>query len=498
MISEKKLKVILILLAAIIICGWLTLFYIQNMNSVRELAEEKLHNLTYLELLKRAITNNIIASETIEKMFMAKLEMTDKILQNQTGISKQQLQKLCMEHDLLELSFIDLTGNVINSNLYLGIYPHDLSLLELQMGEITILSLPADSNKVFGSRIVVKKDENLYFVGAVSDSVLNRYTKDISLTSMIDFVEGSLVTGPDKLPEVEHTLYVVIQDTFGILAATSNITSLKRIEDDEFLKKIYQSQQTDSRFTIFGERTILETVTPFRLNGYDFGVIRLGVSLQRFNRAQSNKRLVLLLFSFIFISSLFLEYLFYRNYKKLQGSRDELNTHRRMVEIARLGGEVAHEIKNPLNSIFMILQRLRIEFEVKERGEEFKSLIKISYTEIERLNRIVEQFLSLSRELEIKRQSVDVNRIISSVVDLFSNNTSGVRIKFEDKPQLLFSLDEKLLKQVLINLLKNALEAFDPTDKQQQIDVTSKKIKHNLMISIWDNGCGITAINLSR
>ncbi|MDA3813093.1 MAG: ATP-binding protein [Candidatus Cloacimonetes bacterium] len=498
MISEKKLKAILILLAAIIICGWLALLYIQIMNTAQQLTQKKLHNLAYLDILKRAISNNIIAGETIEKTFMAKLELAAKILQNQTGISNQQLQKLCLEHDLWELSFIDLTGNVINSNLYRGIYPHDLSLLELQRGETTVLSLPADPGQVFGSRILVKKRENLYFVGAVSDSVLKRYTKDISLASMIDFVEGSLVEGSEQQPEAGHTLYVVVQDTFGILTATSNITSLKRIEDDEFLKKIYQSQQSDSRFTVFGERTILETVAPFRLNGYDFGVIRLGVSLQRFNRARVNQRLVLLLFSLIFLSSLFLEYLFYRNYKKLQYSRDELNTHRRMVEIARLGGEVAHEIKNPLNSIFMILQRLRIEFEAKERDEEFKSLLKISYSEIERLNRIVEQFLSISRKLEIKRQSADVNRIISSVVDLFNNNTEGVVIKFEAPKELKFSLDEKLLKQVLINLIKNAMEAFDQTNKQQEIVVTSKKIKHNLMISIWDNGCGITTINLSR
>ena len=498
MISENKLKTILILLAAIIICGWLALLYIQSMNTSQQLVQEKQYNRIYLDLLKRAITNNIIASETIEKTFMAKLELAERILQHQTEISPLQLQKLCLEQDLIELSFIDLAGEVINSNFYRGLYPYDLSQLELQPGETKVLAIPADSSKTFGSSILVRKEQDHYFIGAVSDSVLNRYTKDISLGSMIDFVESSLIEDPDMLPETEHALYAVIQDTFGIMAATSNITSLKRIEDDDFLKKIYHSGQTDSRFTVFENRTILETVTPFRLNGYDFGVIRLGVSLQRFNKAQASKRLVLLLFSFIFLSSLFLEYLFYRNYIKLQRSRDELHTNRRVVEIARLGGEVAHEIKNPLNSIFMILQRLRIEFEAKERGEEFKNLLKISYSEIERLNRIVEQFLSLSRKLEIKRQPLDVNRTISTAVGLFSSNPEGAIIKFEAINELIFSLDEKLLKQVMINLIKNALEAIDPTNKRQEIVITSEMKKHNLIISIWDNGCGIHAIDLSQ
>jgi len=289
-----------------------------------------------------------------------------------------------------------------------------------------------------------------------------------------------------------------IQDTLGIIAATSNITSLRRLQDDEFLKRIFHSRQTASRFTVFEERKILETVTTFRLEGYDFGVIRLGVSLQRFERAQTRRKVVLLLFSFIFLFSLFLEYLFYRNYKKLLRSREELNNSRRMVDIARLGGEVAHEIKNPLNSIYMILQRLQLEFEVKEKSEEFDRLLKVSYAEMERLNKIVEQFLSLSHQLYIQRQPVAVNRIISAVVDLFSSNTTGVHIKFAAQQKMIFPLDEKLLKQVLINLIKNAQEAFDPAEDGKEIVITSGRQKHNLVISIKDNGCGIPAEDLPK
>ena len=497
MISEKRLQVILILLGCIIICGWLTLFYIQNSNSSRELTEEKLHNITYLELLKKAIINNIIAGEMIEKIFIDKLELAEEIIQKQPHTSKTLLQELCRKHDLEELSFIYHSGEVINSNLYAGIYPHDLSQLELNIGESTVLAVPADSQKIFGSRILIEKTKMNYFVGAVSDSILFEHTKDISLASMIDFVKGSILENEKKL-ESDQALYVGIQDSFGIIAATSNITFLKRLQDDEFLNRIYYSRLTDSRFTFFEGEKILETVTPFRLNDYDFGVIRLGVNLKRFNRAQINKRIVLFLFSFIFLFSLFLEYLFYRNYKRLQRSKDELNSSRRMVEIARLGGEVAHEIKNPLNSIYMILQRLQLEFEVKERGEEFAGLLEISYSEIERLNKIVEQFLSLSRKLEIRRQPADVNRLITTVVDLFGSNEKGIIIKYETQRSMIFPLDEKLLRQVMINLIKNALEAFDRIEDKNEIVITAVRQKHNLVISIRDNGSGISEADLTQ
>ncbi|MBC8416137.1 MAG: GHKL domain-containing protein [Candidatus Cloacimonetes bacterium] len=498
MISEKRLKVILLLLATIIICGWLALLYIQSRSTRQQLTEEKLHNLLFLNILKKAIVNNIFASETIEKVLLSRLELAGEILQDQQQITTRQLQQLCRKYYLHELSFINLQGRVINSNLYRGTYPHDLSLLELQVEETLVLAVPADTNQVFGSRILIRKKPTLYFVGAVSDSVLLESTRDISLSGMIDFVEGSLLENSERIPSDEHALYVVIQDTLGIITATSNITTLPRLQDDEFLKKIYRSQQVNSRFTVFEDRTILETVSPFLLESYDFGVIRLGVSLQRFKRAQAGKNVILLIFSFIFLFSLFLEYLFYRNYKKLQRSREELHTSRRMVEIARLGGEVAHEIKNPLNSIYMILQRMQLEFEVKEKSEEFADLFKVSYSEMERLNRIVEQFLSLSRQLEIRRIPVDVNRIISAVVDLFSSNTGGVQIKFETQEKKIFSLDEKLLKQVLINLIKNALEAFDLAEGKKEIIILCSRQKHNLVISVQDNGCGIPTENLSR
>ena len=495
MISEKRLKTILILLAVIIICGWLAITYIQINNTQQQLAEEKLHNLLYLDIIKKAIANNIFARETIEKVLVSRLEIVETILSVKRNLSSAELQKLCEEYTFRELSFIDLFGKVLASNQYEDIYPYDLSLLEMTSGETAILTVPPDSSDVFGNRIFIRKRVDNYFVGAISDSILLNLTKDISLSSMIDFVESSLQDNTVK----GHTFYVVIQDTLGIISATSNITSLPRLTDDGFLKEIYQSQKGNSRLTVFEDKTILETATPFILEGYDFGIIRIGTSLYRYELARSRKAVAFAFFSLIFITCLFLEYIFYRNYKKLQRSNEELNVSRRIVEIARLGGEVAHEIKNPLNSIYMILQRMQLEFEVKDKKDEFEKLLNISYSEMERLNRIIEQFLSFTRKLEVKHHLVNVNRMISEVTDLFRANAEQkkVRIRIEKFEKKLFKLDSKLIKQVLINLIKNALEAFNSSEDQNEISISAKCHKHDLIISVKDNGAGIPSENLS-
>ena len=124
MISEKRLKVILILLAAIIICGWLALIYIQSRNTRQQLNEEKLYSQIYLDMLKKTIINNIFASETIEKTLLLQLKLAGEILHDHPQISTRLLQQLCKEYDLQELSFINQSRKVINSNRYRGIYPH--------------------------------------------------------------------------------------------------------------------------------------------------------------------------------------------------------------------------------------------------------------------------------------------------------------------------------------------------------------------------------------
>ncbi len=496
MISEKRLKTILILLAIIIICGWLAIIYIQIKNTQQQLAEEKLHNMLYLDVIKKTIANNIFARETIEEVLVSRLEIVETILQDKRKGSSIELQKLCEEYTFEELSFIDPFGKVLASNRFEGIYPYDLSLLEMTSEETAIFTAPPDSSDVYGSRVFIRKREANYFVGAITDSILLNLTRDISLSSMIDFMESSLQDSAVH----DHTLYVVIQDTLGIISATSNITSLPRLTDDGFLKEIYQTQKGNSRLTVFKDKTILETATPFILEGYDFGVIRIGTSLYRYEFSRSRKAVAFALFSLIFLACLFLEYIFYRNYKKLQRSKEELNVSRRIVEIARLGGEVAHEIKNPLNSIYMILQRMQLEFEVKDKNDEFEKLLNISYSEMERLNRIIEQFLSFTRKLEVKRYLVNVNRMLSEVTDLFRVNAEqkNVRIRIEKFEKKLFKLDNKLIKQVLINLIKNALEAFISSEGHNEISISAKCHKYNLIISVKDNGSGIPSEDLPR
>ncbi|MBN2461049.1 MAG: GHKL domain-containing protein [Candidatus Cloacimonetes bacterium] len=490
---EKFLKVLLISLTVIIIAIWVTVIIIQNQNAKIQLQEEKLHNLLYLDVLKKAFINNIFAVEKIESLLIEKITTVNNLLTNSLFPSDKELERICRENSFYEISFVDSSSNIIRSNFRKGEFPYDLSLLELAPGEEITFRIPAEEATDSENLYYIKRHGNYFFVGAIAQADIRNHIGEISLSRMMEFVESSL-DEKDKIYDLtRHVKYIVIQDTLGIIAATRNISSLTRMESDPFLVNSYLKEDNDSRITSFQAETILETVSPFYIDNFDFGIIRLGSSLARIEKARERRLFVIVIFSFILLASLFLEAVFYKNYLRLRESTEELNASRRMVELARLGGEVAHEIKNPLNSIFMVLQRIKKEFRVQDNTEEYTNLLAISFSEIERLTQIIERFLSFTRDMIINKTSTHITKLLQNTCSLFSDQAAreNVLLQSECETDLVIDIDERKILQVLINLIKNSFEAFEPLSQEKRIMISARSDKQDLVIEVEDNGRGI-------
>jgi len=241
-------------------------------------------------------------------------------------------------------------------------------------------------------------------------------------------------------------------------------------------------------------------VLPFQVDDYDFGIIRLGTHLARIEAAANQRNSVIIMFSIVFIIFLLLEYIFYIYFMKYKKSVQNLNAALRFKEMATLGGEVAHEIKNPLNSVNMILQRIRNEFEVTDNESEYNRMLDISRGELERLNKITETFLNYTKLIELDKKPVNVSRLLYSVKDLFAENLKQNEIKLiiSCDFDLIFKLDAEKIKQVLINLVKNSLEAFENIPQEKKIQISAVKNKNQLEIRVEDNGSGIALENIKQ
>ncbi len=168
---------------------------------------------------------------------------------------------------------------------------------------------------------------------------------------------------------------------------------------------------------------------------------------------------------------------------------NQLSLSSRLAAINRLTGSVAHEIKNPLNSIALRLELLRSR--VLPEVPEAENEISVIAHEITRLDRVVRTFLDFTRPMEIRTVEIDLARMTRELVELIRPEAERAQIQVEteglDEPALL-SGDPDLLKQALMNVLRNALEAMPSGGL---LGVRMNLQRGEALLEISDTGQGI-------
>lgn len=178
--------------------------------------------------------------------------------------------------------------------------------------------------------------------------------------------------------------------------------------------------------------------------------------------------------------------------------RDQTELYRAQREVQRLDnlnliGEMAasigHELRNPLTTVRGYLQFLSCKDQSLDRGGMFQVLIG----ELDRANAIITEFLTLAKNKAVKKERKNINNIIAAIYPLLEvDATAGSKtISLELDPELPYTrLDESEFRQLLLNLVRNGLEAM-PDNGRLRI-MTLKDGKHALL-SVRDQGPGIPA-----
>ncbi len=170
---------------------------------------------------------------------------------------------------------------------------------------------------------------------------------------------------------------------------------------------------------------------------------------------------------------------------------EQMERKQRLTAMGELASGVAHEIRNPLNSIGTIIQQLNKDFEPESNKDEYHQLAELVSSEVKRINDTVQDFLRFARPEPIQPNEFQVKNLFDQLVKQYKYVTSEKMIDLLIKLdwQGLVFWDERQIKQVLINIIQNAIEAIDRDGK---IYLTLKSIHGEMLeIRISDDGPGM-------
>ncbi|MBT2758698.1 PAS domain S-box protein [Mesobacillus foraminis] len=178
---------------------------------------------------------------------------------------------------------------------------------------------------------------------------------------------------------------------------------------------------------------------------------------------------------------------------QIRETEERLRRTEKLSVVGELSASVAHEIRNPLTSLKGFVQLLKME------DEKHQSYYQIMLDELNRINHIVGELLLLAKPQRIQYTKADIQTILYDVISLLKTEASlhNIQIDFEflDK-KLEIECEPNQLKQLFINLIKNAIEASASGDTVLiSIELSNEE---NVVVKVKDNGCGISDEFLKR
>ncbi|CAI6079961.1 Adaptive-response sensory-kinase SasA [Paenibacillus sp. JJ-100] len=193
----------------------------------------------------------------------------------------------------------------------------------------------------------------------------------------------------------------------------------------------------------------------------------------------------------IIASQLLLFLIFYLTFDRIRKQElymEQVQQSERLKMVSHLTAAVAHEIRNPVTVVrgFLQLYQENSNFNTSDRSK-----FALMIDELNTVEQVTSQFLSMakpSREMVVEK--VDVNEVLEGVASLLGSYAmlSNKHIDIQVREGCIILINPVEFKQVIINLIKNALEA---SDTGETVHVTARVVRDTVEIKIVDQGCGM-------
>ncbi|HKF50902.1 MAG TPA: ATP-binding protein [Candidatus Acidoferrales bacterium] len=184
-----------------------------------------------------------------------------------------------------------------------------------------------------------------------------------------------------------------------------------------------------------------------------------------------------------------------RDLESMERIGSQLRVSERLAALGRVTAGVAHEVKNPLNSMRVWLEVLKGNL---PPDTETQQAAKMLDSEIDRLDRVVKTFLEFSRPVELETEEVDLPKLLEGVLASAKPSIDRARVELQTEIPASFppiELDQRLIEQAVLNLVLNACQSMSPGGR---LFVSLRRLADTAEIRVGDTGPGISPENRAK
>ncbi len=184
-----------------------------------------------------------------------------------------------------------------------------------------------------------------------------------------------------------------------------------------------------------------------------------------------------------------------RDLESLEKIGSQLQVSERLAALGRVTAGVAHEVKNPLNSMRVWLEVLKGNLPPDAETQQASKMLD---SEIDRLDRVVKTFLEFSRPVELEREEVNLSELLEDVLAMAGPAISRAGVHLVKEIPASFppmELDRRLIEQAALNLVLNACQSMAAGGR---LSVSLRRLADTAEISIGDTGPGIAPENRAK
>ena len=503
---NAKLLIILGTLLILVTIGQSLIEYRSSRATILDLFKSQSEIL--ISSIAQAGEKGLIAYQSLQEQVISKLQISAKLIDGFLQLNKldqSQLNRIAQDNDLSEIIIFDSRARIMNS------YPkaNGAELDSTFKNNILNHFIEGDTNykvpgfingPITGDKLFAvlykNHNDNIILVGADATGL-----QDLRRA----FGTGSII---EDLSRNTGVRYAGIINAEMIIAASQNFP-IDQMDDwyDTGIRAIDSISTRLRTLSIDSDNTenVFEAQGPFYVADQYYGDIVIGLDTNVLDSLSDKlKRDVFwhsilgLLITLIAVSGIFV----WNNYRVIAQRYDEIKGEvqkleadkaikARLASMGELAGGVAHEIRNPLNAIRVIIQRLQREFVPASDKDEYLELTNIVKRETDRINESIEQFLKMARPPALQKTAGNLNDCLEHVLELFAARAlqKNIIINKDLKTLPMMNFDSQLCRQAILNILENALDAIPAGgDIAIKTYVKSKKI----YIEISDNGPGIS------